>query len=71
MKWAVCIDNHGYEADLERRKLYPVIDDEKSDTMGCIRVVDESGEDYVYPRRMFIELPVAAAIETQLKALIA
>jgi hypothetical protein len=69
MKWAVCMDNHGYEADLERRKLYPVIDDEKSTAMGCVRIVDESGEDYVYPKRMFLELPVAAVIETQLEAL--
>ena len=54
-KFAVCIKNQGYEASLERWKIYPVIDEEA----GLLKVIDESGEDYLYPQEMFsfIELP--------------
>jgi len=54
-KFAVCIKNQGYEASLERWKIYPVIDEEA----GLLKVIDESGEDYLYPQEMFsfIKLP--------------
>ncbi len=47
-QFAVCIDNGGYEASLEVGKLYRVVPDEKAESHGYIRVVDESGEDYGY-----------------------
>ncbi|MDT5121669.1 MAG: hypothetical protein QOC96_1151 [Acidobacteriota bacterium] len=53
--YAVCLDNEGYEASLELRKLYPVIIPEANDPAGYIRIIDESGEDYLY---------VASAFET-------
>lgn len=57
----VCLDNSGYEAALERRKLYGVLPDSDAESKGLLRVIDESGEDYLYPARMFhkVELPVA------------
>ena len=57
----VCIDNSGYEAALERRKLYVLLPDAEVEAKGLLRVIDESGEDYLYPARMFhtVELPVA------------
>jgi hypothetical protein len=58
MKRVVCIKNEGFEASLEARKLYNVEDDEKAQALGMIRVVDESGEEYLYPLQMFA--PVAA-----------
>ena len=57
----VCVENSGYEAALERRKLYALLPDLEAETRGLLRVIDESGEDYLYPAGMFykVELPVA------------
>jgi hypothetical protein len=57
----VCVENSGYEAALERRKLYALLPDRDAETRGLLRVIDESGEDYLYPAGMFykVELPVA------------
>ena len=58
--FAVCLSNAGYEASLEFRKLYAVLDDSDARADDLIRVIDESGEDYLYPARFFqkIDLPV-------------
>lgn len=53
-RFAVCIDNHGYPASLERRKLYQVLPDSEAKAHGQMRIVDESGEDYLYPAAYFI-----------------
>lgn len=50
----ICLDNSGYEVSLERRKIYVAIPDAKSEKHGQVRVVDESGEDYLYPEENFI-----------------
>ena len=57
--FAICIDDSGYEASLERRKLYETLPDEDAAREGFIRVIDESGDDYLYQRERFapIELP--------------
>ena len=59
MRFVVCLDNAGYDASLDVRKLYRVIPDAKSEKLGLLRVVDESGDDYLYPRTLFrpIALP--------------
>jgi hypothetical protein len=49
----VCIDNEGYPASLEARKLYISLPDEEAEKHGLIRVIDESGEDYLYPKARF------------------
>jgi RNA polymerase-interacting CarD/CdnL/TRCF family regulator len=55
----ICLDNKGYEVSLERRKIYVAVPDAKAKKLGQLRVVDESGADYLYPAEMFIaaELP--------------
>ncbi len=53
-KLVICIDNAGFEVSLERRKIYVAIPDVGAESLGQIRVVDESGEDYLYPRKFFI-----------------
>jgi hypothetical protein len=62
MRYAICIGNEGYPASLELRKVYEVISDAAAENHQLIRVVDESGEDYLYPTEYFgpIELPKAA-----------
>jgi len=53
-QFAVCIKNEGYPASLEIRKIYQVIPDPQAARHHFIRVVDESGEDYLYPEDYFI-----------------
>lgn len=62
-RFAVCIKNTGYLASLELRKLYEVLDDPAAEQDDMIRVIDESGEDYLYPSRMFVLAPLPAAVE--------
>ena len=55
----VCLDNDGYPASLETRKIYVSIPDRAAEKHGLLRVVDESGNDYLYPKNFFrpIALP--------------
>jgi hypothetical protein len=57
--FAVCINNSGYPASLELHKIYRVLRDNDAAVDGDVRVVDESGEDYLYPADWFapIDLP--------------
>jgi hypothetical protein len=57
--FAVCIRNDDYEGALELRKIYEVLEDPVAEPHDLVRVIDESGEDYLYPRDWFlaIELP--------------
>ncbi|MBL7133782.1 MAG: hypothetical protein ISS78_06765 [Phycisphaerae bacterium] len=56
---ALCINNEGYPVSLELRKVYEILPDEEAGRLGQIRIVDESGEDYLYPQDFFevISLP--------------
>jgi hypothetical protein len=55
----VCINSADYPASLERRKIYVTIGDAAAEKQGLLRIIDESGEDYLYPKTLFraIELP--------------
>ena len=57
----VCIDNDGYTASLEKRKIYVALRDVAAEKLGLLRIIDESGEDYLYPKSSFrlIDLPLA------------
>jgi len=61
--FAVCINNTGYRASLELHKIYRVVPDEAAAADGDIRVVDESGEDYLYPVACFAPIKVPAVVE--------
>ena len=58
-RFVVCIDNRDYEASLIPRKLYEVIPDDQAEQDDFVRVIDESGEDYLYHKNhfVFVELP--------------
>jgi hypothetical protein len=62
----VCVNNKGYEASLEARKLYRVIPDNEAASHGYIRVIDESGEDYGYSASRFFPIEVPQALEKAL-----
>jgi hypothetical protein len=66
VKWTICIDNEAYEASLAARKLYEILDDDKSDRLGFIRVIDESGGDYLYPKTMFEPIEISRLLESRL-----
>ena len=61
--FVVCIKNEGYAASLELRKIYEVIPDKRAADHQMIRVVDESGEDYLYPFDFFITIDLPKPIE--------
>jgi hypothetical protein len=59
--FALCVEDGGME-DLEARKLYQILPDREAAREGYIRVVDESGEDYVYPSDLFVPVRLPAAV---------
>jgi hypothetical protein len=60
------VNNDGYEASLERNKIYVVLRDNDAERDGDIRVVDESGEDYVFSADRFVAIDVPAAVKASL-----
>lgn len=63
---AVCVRNAGYEASLERHKIYVVIPDDEAERDDDLRVVDESGEDYLFSADRFVAVDVPAAVKASL-----
>lgn len=59
----ICIENSDYPASLEKRKIYEVIPDESAAAIDHLRVIDESGDDYLYPASCFIDAHLPAAVE--------
>jgi hypothetical protein len=66
IRFAVCINNDGYLASLELHKIYRVLPDEGVKADGELRIVDESGEDYLYAAERFILLELPRAVEKSL-----
>jgi hypothetical protein len=62
-QFAVCVDNDGYEASLERNKIYVVVPDKEAEKDGDLRVIDESGEDYLFSADRFVAIDVPAAVK--------
>lgn len=63
----VCIDNRGYEASLERNKIYLAVGDERAEQTGDVRIVDESGEDYLYSKKRFVPIEVPATVKASIR----
>jgi hypothetical protein len=51
----ICIENSAYPASLEKRKIYETVEDTEAAKHGQLRVIDESGEDYLYPKECFVD----------------
>ena len=58
----VCINNEGYSVSLERRKLYVTMPDAEATKHGQLRVIDESGEDYLYPQEFFVAVDLPQSL---------
>ena len=54
-QFVICIENKDYPVSLEKRKIYEVVADPEAEEISHIRVIDESGEDYLYPATCFID----------------
>lgn len=67
LQFAVCINNTDYPASLELHKIYRVLPDEDAAADGDLRIVDESGEDYLYPADWFVLVELPQAVEESLK----
>lgn len=59
----VCIDNEGYPVSLEKRKLYVMLPDPAAEKHGLLRIIDESGEDYLYPKAFFRAVALSQAVK--------
>lgn len=64
--FVICVRNDDYPASLELRKLYPVLEDSFAAEHGMVRVIDESGEDYLYPNEFFLEVDLPKSVEKTL-----
>ena len=62
-RFAVCIQNEDYPASLELWKIYRTLPDEKASRHRLVRVIDESGEDYLYPESYFVPIKLPHAAE--------
>ncbi|MEK7854886.1 MAG: hypothetical protein AAB288_02265 [Acidobacteriota bacterium] len=62
----MCIDNRGYPTSLELHKIYRVLADEDAAEDGDIRVIDESGEDYLYSADRFVEVELPETVRRSL-----
>ena len=58
----ICLDNSGYEASLERRKIYIAVPDARAEKLGQLRIIDESGDDYLYPAKRFVAADLPQSI---------
>jgi hypothetical protein len=58
----VCVSNEGYPASLERRKIYVALRDAAAEKHGLLRIVDESGDDYLYPKALFRSIALPQAV---------
>lgn len=66
MTWLVCVANTGYEIDLEPRKLYERVVDEAAEQKGLVRIIDDSGEDYLFPSALFAAIDLPQALDALL-----
>ncbi len=62
-RFLVCVNNRGYAVSLEKRKIHVALPDSEADKHGQVRVIDESGEEYLYPQSMFIEISLPVAVQ--------
>lgn len=62
-QYVICVKNQDYPASLELRKIYPLIPDKSASKSGLLRVVDESGEDYLYPADYFVAIKLPRTVQ--------
>jgi hypothetical protein len=61
-RFLICVDNKGYAVSLEKRQIYLALPDTGALKHGQVRVIDESGEDYLYPKSLFLPITVPQSV---------
>ena len=56
--YLLCVNNRGYAASLEQRKIYVTLPDKVAEKRGFVRIIDESGEDYLFPAARFVAIDI-------------
>jgi hypothetical protein len=69
--YVVCVNNEGNPASLDLRKIYRAMRDAEGGKHGYIRVIDESGEGYLYPKRYFIEVALPRSLPRTVRKILA
>ncbi len=64
----VCINNEDYSASLEKRKIYVMLRDPAAEKKGLLRIIDESGNDYLYPKGFFRPIALSSALKKAILA---
>jgi hypothetical protein len=64
--YILCVRNEGFEVSLELRKLYEAIPDQSAGIHGQVRIIDESGQDYLYPKDLFMEIHIPLEVANAL-----
>ncbi len=64
----ICVENKGYRASLEKRKIYVSLTDPSAAKHGQVRVIDESGEDYLYPKSFFLPVTLPQSVRKAILA---
>src|SRR5690348_7191289 len=67
-QYVVCVKHDDYTASLELRRIYQLLRDSAAVRLGMLRVVDESGEDYLYPDDYFVAIKLTPAVERALRS---
>ena len=62
-QFVICVNNEGYSASLEKRKIYVALRDPTAEKHGQLRIIDESGEDYLYPKTFFRAITLPQSIK--------
>ncbi|MFO0775597.1 MAG: hypothetical protein U0172_13130 [Nitrospiraceae bacterium] len=62
-RFLLCVSNKGYLASLEKRKIYVALSDSTALKHGHVRVIDESGDDYLYPQTLFLPISIPTALQ--------
>lgn len=62
-RFLICVENKGYAVSLEKRKIYLSLSDPAALKHGQVRVIDESGEDYLYPKSLFLPITIPESLQ--------
>ena len=66
IRFVVCLENKEYAVSLEKYKIYRVLSDPEAEKKGDLRIIDESGTDYIYPKAWFVKIDVPETVESSL-----
>lgn len=66
-RFVVCVRNEEYPASLELHTIYEVLPDAEGERLGFVRVIDESGEDYLFPKDYFLDVQVSRQVDQALR----